>query len=52
MSPDDIMVRWIVTYGWNPEQPMDSDNVGSLFCVFAQALHALLESDPPSVASI
>jgi hypothetical protein len=23
MNPDDIMVRWIVTYGWNPEQPMD-----------------------------
>jgi hypothetical protein len=52
MSPDDIMVRWIATYGWNPEQPMDSDNVGSLFCMFAQALHTLLASDAPSVASI
>jgi hypothetical protein len=31
---------------------MDSDNVGSLFCMFAQALHTLLESDAPAVASI
>jgi hypothetical protein len=44
-NPDDIVERWIAAFDWDPDHPMIPDDVGSLFCLFAHALHKLLEDD-------